>query len=94
MRKFNEDKQAREEANERSDDLVAMIGKAMEAPELRAIAIYGDINEDRCAEAIYGLLALDSTSKKFDISPDDSAAEELIEVVEPIDFYISRNMIS
>jgi ATP-dependent Clp endopeptidase proteolytic subunit ClpP len=88
MRKFNEDKHVPGERRGDSDDLVTMIGRAMEAPELRAIAIYGDINEERCAEAIYGLLALDATSKKFNMS-EEEGSEEVKEIIEPMDFYIS-----
>lgn len=87
MIRFNEEKtKTKEEAQEQSDDLVSMINMAMEKPEIRAIAIYGDINEERCSEVVYGLLALDASSRTY-ISTEDE--DDATEVVEPIEFYIS-----
>jgi len=87
MRRFNEDKKS--EKKESPDDIVSMITTAMEKPEMRAVAIYGDINEDRCAEAVYGLITLDMTTKSFVLEAEEGGKPE--EITEPIEFYISSH---
>ena len=62
MRKFNESKEEKKESKE-AEDLASVLSLAMERPEMRTVAVYGDINEERCAEAVYGLLTLDMTSR-------------------------------
>mgnify|MGYP003148748978 CR=1 FL=1 len=84
---LNEEKGTTDEsAGVQPDDLASMINMAIDKPEIRAIAIYGDINEERCSEVVYGLLALDATSTT--LMPDEEGGD-YIEVVDPIDFYIS-----
>tara|TARA_Y100000034_G_C6873991_1_gene399399 strand:+ start:245 stop:913 length:669 start_codon:yes stop_codon:yes gene_type:complete len=87
MVRFNEDNKGGEK-KENSDDLAAMINMAMAPPELRAIAIYGDINEERCAEAVYGLITLNATTKSFILKEQEEEKSEEV-AVEPIEFYIS-----
>lgn len=70
---------------EESSDLASMINMALEKPEMRATAIYGDINEERCAEAIYSMLALDLTGVY--IQKTEDGEEEMI--ANPMEFYIS-----
>ena len=60
MIKLN-DSTTKDNEKEDASDLATMINMALEKPELRATAIYGDINEERCAEVIYSMLALDLT---------------------------------
>ena len=67
-----------------SPDIMSMLNVALDKPELRVTGIYGDINEERCSEALYGLLALEQTAYSS-VKQD----EEEVVVVEPIDFYIS-----
>ena len=86
MRRFGEKK---EKAKEESADLASMITMAMERPEMRTVAIYGDINEERCAEAVYGLLALDLTARSVVTENQGTDEEKAVEVVEPIEFYLS-----
>ena len=87
MVRLNEDSNKDgKQKEEQSDDLVSMINMAMDKPEIRAIAIYGDINEERCSEVVYGLLALDASSVSLIGAENEEAS---VEVVEPIDFYIS-----
>ena len=87
MIRLNEEKtKSNDDSQEQTDDLVSMINMAMDKPEIRAIAIYGDINEDRCSEVVYGLLALDASSRTYMSTEEE---DEPVEVVEPIDFYIS-----
>ena len=85
MKKFSEKVEEKQQEEQENNDLAAMLGMAMDRPEMRAIAIYGDINEERCSEAIYGLLTLDASSKIM-------VAEEEGEVPplnDPITFYVS-----
>jgi ATP-dependent Clp protease protease subunit len=87
MIRLNEqNKVENEQVEGQSDELVSMINMAMDRQEIRAIAIYGDINEERCSEVVYGLLALDASSRTLMASAED---EEPVEVVDPIDFYVS-----
>ena len=87
MRGLNDEKEKRDTKKDDSSDLVSMISMAMDKPELRAVAIYGDINEERASEAIYGMLAMDITSKSLSMQEDPEA--EPIEIVEPFIFYLS-----
>jgi len=90
MKRFNEKKEEKEEKENQQNDLASMIGMAMDSPELRAIAIYGDITEERCAETIYGLLTLDMTSKTLGLRPQENDEDPVeVETIEPITFYIS-----
>ena len=60
-------------------------------PELRLTGIYGDVTEEKCSEAVYGLLAYHHTGQKtepVDISDPES---DLITTYEPIDFIISTH---
>ncbi len=89
MIKVKDDKKSDKEKAEDSEkdetsDLASMINMALEKPELRATAIYGDINEERCAEAIYTMLALDLTGVHLEASEE---GEKL--VATPMEFYIS-----
>jgi ATP-dependent Clp endopeptidase proteolytic subunit ClpP len=60
-------------------------------PELRVVGIYGDINEEKCSEAVYGLLAYHlSGTKQVPIESEDENSE-LFEVYEPIEFIISSH---
>jgi ATP-dependent Clp protease, protease subunit len=80
-----DDEPAEEEEKEDTNDLASMINMALEKPEMRATAIYGNINEERCAEAIYSMLALDLTGTYIQ-KTEDPEEEPL---ANPIEFYIS-----
>ncbi len=87
--KLSEDKKEtkKEKSDEEGDasaDLVSMLNVALDKPEMRVTGIYGDINEERCSEALYGILSLEQTAYSS-----AKHEEEDIVVVEPIDFYIS-----
>ena len=58
-------------------------------PEFRVTGIYGDINEERCSEAIYGLLALHGTGQCLVACESEDGSEYVEEYYKPIDFYIS-----
>jgi len=79
------DKKKEENIKEEATDLASMINMALEKPEMRATAIYGDINEERCAEVIYSMLALDLTG--IYIQKTEDGEEEMI--ASPMEFYIS-----
>ena len=78
-----------EEATDDKGDIIAMLGAAMDKPELRVTGIYGDINEQRCSEAVMGLLALESTALNLKYEDPNDPESEVTEVVEPIEFYVS-----
>mgnify|MGYP001208881015 CR=1 FL=1 len=90
MRKFNESKEEKKESKE-AEDLASVLSLAMERPEMRTVAVYGDINEERCAEAVYGLLTLDMTSRTLITENKDTEDEKVVETVEPIEFYVSSH---
>jgi len=85
MNKLNDDKREIDdpppEEEENSADLASMLGLVTSKPELRVTGIYGDINEERCSETVYGLLALSQ--------PATEEGEEDQEPPDPIEFYIS-----
>ena len=85
MIKLN-DSTTKDNEKEDASDLATMINMALEKPELRATAIYGDINEERCAEVIYSMLALDLTGLYVEKAKD---GDEEISTANPIEFYIS-----
>jgi ATP-dependent Clp protease protease subunit len=60
-------------------------------PELRMTGIYGDVTEDRCSEAVYGLMALHLTGTEKVLSDPEDEDSEIIETYQPIDFIISSH---
>jgi ATP-dependent Clp endopeptidase proteolytic subunit ClpP len=90
MRRFSEKKSKESEKEETKEtDLASMLSLAMDRPEMRTIAVYGDINEERCAEAVYGLLTLDLSARSVVTENKGTEEEKTVEVVEPIEFYVS-----
>ncbi len=85
--KFNENDK-KEKPEKSSEELVSLLGY-MDKQELRFTGIYGDITEERCSEAIYGLLALHETGKEMVAMDPDEPEKSLVETFRPIDFYIS-----
>jgi len=83
MTKLINEEEAEQENTSAPDpkDIISMLGISDDKPDLRIIGIYGDINEERCAEAIFGLLTLNT--------PDTSTKDPEEASPEPIDFYIS-----
>ena len=62
-----------------------------EKPELRVTGVYGDINEERCSEAVYGLLALHLSGQNQVLSDPQDETSDLLVSYEPIDFIISSH---
>ena len=60
-------------------------------PELRMTGIYGDVTEDRCSEAVYGLMALHLTGTEKMLADPEDENSEIIETYQPIDFIISSH---
>jgi len=81
---LNISKKDKKEEPEASISLADLDSALSEAPKIRTVGIYGDINEERCSEAIYGLKYLMLCS---DPPPEDS--EEKPPYGEPIEFCIS-----
>ena len=86
--KFNE-KNEKSAEQDPKEEVLSMLDIALDKPELRVTGIYGDITEEKCSEAVYGLLALHQTGKSFIKEDPDDPESALIEICEPIEFYIS-----
>ena len=90
MRDFSKKK---EEAKEEEDsvDILSVLNMASAKPELRLTGIYGDVNEEKCSETIYGLHALYLTGQKTMLAdPEDENSDE-ITIYEPIEFVVSTH---
>jgi len=83
------DKKEVQEKEQDQGDIVSMLSMAMDKPELRVTGIYGDINEERCSEAVFGLLAYNLTSLSVTYEDPSDPESKAIETIEPIDFYVS-----
>ena len=55
--KFNKEAPAEEAGGADDAVLLSALMSETSRPELRMTGIYGDVNEDRCSEAVYGLMA-------------------------------------
>ena len=87
LRKFSE-----EEESEEVD--VMSVFDMVQKPEPRVTGMYGDINEERASEVVYGLMLLHhstSGSGEIEISNDDDGNAQEIEKPAPIDFYVSTH---
>lgn len=86
--KFTEKKKEKKEKEEDAS-LITFINSALDKPSLRVTGVYGDITEEKCSEAIYGLLALHESGREVvRLDPDDEESQ-LAETYLPMDFYIS-----
>ena len=86
MKLSSEEKKEKEELSEQEESIIHVLNSALDKPELRVTGIYGDINEEKCSETVWGLLALHETGKKYF---KEEVSDELVEEYTPIDFYIS-----
>ena len=64
MRKFSTETEEEKASEKDSMDLAALLAAPPPQPELRLTGIYGDVTEDKCSEAVYGLLAYHHTGQK------------------------------
>ena len=89
--KLNETSPPKEEQKEdASANMLSMLMQE-EKPELRVTGIYGDVNEDRCSEAVYGLHALHLTGKKQYLEDPEDPESDIYESYEPIEFILSTH---
>ena len=72
-----------------TDFLSALIPE--ERPELRVTGVYGDVNEEKCSEAVYGLHALHLTGKSRALENPKDPDSDIIELHEPLEFIISTH---
>tara|TARA_R100001082_G_C4355652_1_gene156732 strand:- start:650 stop:1333 length:684 start_codon:yes stop_codon:yes gene_type:complete len=86
-----EEKQEEQKENIESQELFSMLMPSDARPELRVTGIYGDINEEKCSEAVYGLLALHLSGTGNEYPETEDEAAEPIETYQPIDFVISTH---
>ena len=85
-----EEKQKKDDNDEAASMFSALMASDPR-PELRLTGIYGDINEERCSEAVYGLQALHLTGTETKpVDPEDENCE-MITTYQPIDFVISTH---
>lgn len=89
--KFNENVKPEEnEQKEEKNDIISML-LPEDRPELRVTGIYGDVNEERCSEAIYGLHALTLTACKQIIEDPSDPESEIVNEYSPIEFIVSTH---
>lgn len=82
------DNDEKEQSEEEQTDLLSVFN-IQEKPELRVTGIYGNIEEEKCSECIYGLQALHLSGQSEMLSdPEDENSEKII-TYQPIEFYIS-----
>jgi ATP-dependent Clp endopeptidase proteolytic subunit ClpP len=60
-----------------------------ESPKIRAMGIYGTINEEKCADALFSLVVLSETGKNDVLEDPKDMNSKIISEYLPIDFYIS-----
>jgi len=90
MKRFSDEKEQPKDTEKETMELAALLG-APPQPELRLTGIYGDVSEDKCSEAVYGLLAYHHTGQKSEpVDPTDPESD-LITTYEPIDFIVSTH---
>ena len=91
MRKFSTETEEEKASEKDSMDLAALLAAPPPQPELRLTGIYGDVTEDKCSEAVYGLLAYHHTGQKTEPVDPEDLESDLITTYEPIDFIISTH---
>ena len=69
-----EDKEEEAQSQPEAIDLNELLS-ALEKPELRVTGVYGGVEEERCSETIYGLLALHTAGQTS--IPEDPEVEDL-----------------
>lgn len=90
-KKLNESKEESEETQPaEAIDLSTLFGLAApDTPKVRVTGIYGDINEEKCSQTLYELLVLKSTAIEKALKDPEDTNSEIIDIVNPINFYIS-----
>ena len=89
--RLNKEKKTEEKEEEAQADLLTAFISEPPRPELRMTGIYGDVNEERCSEAVYGLMALHLTGTDKVLSDPEDENSDIIETYQPIDFIVSSH---
>ena len=89
--RLNKEKKTEEKEEEAQADLLTAFISEPPRPELRMTSIYGDVNEERCSEAVYGLMALHLTGTDKVLSDPEDENSDIIETYQPIDFIVSSH---
>ncbi len=84
IRELSEKK--KEEESKKEEEVITMLNMAADQPELRALALYGDVTEEKCVEVVYALLTLDFSGHSLFAAESDCESGC---IADPIDFYIS-----
>lgn len=88
---FSEEQEPEEKQEVKSEDILSVMMGEPPKPELRLTGIYGDINEEKCSEAVYGLQALHLTGQVLQPEDPEDENSELVMTHLPIDFVISSH---
>jgi ATP-dependent Clp endopeptidase proteolytic subunit ClpP len=88
---LSKEKKIEEKEEEGQADLLTAFMSEPPRPELRMTGIYGDVNEERCSEAVYGLMALHLTGTDKVLSDPEDENSDLVETYQPIDFIVSSH---
>jgi ATP-dependent protease ClpP protease subunit len=97
MRFSEEENQEQTEPQEQVDpqaneaDLINALMSESARPELRMTGIYGDVNEERCSEAIYGLMALHLSGTGKALEDPEDPESDLVDTYQPIEFIVSSH---
>ena len=94
MPKKQKEKNKKKEENKEIDKQIVIINNISppaDEGQLRAINLYGDINEGRAQEIVSALLYLESTSPKLIQGPDPEAMEESLVINQDMKMFISTH---
>jgi ATP-dependent Clp endopeptidase proteolytic subunit ClpP len=89
--RFNKEKNEEKEERQNEADLINALMTESVRPELRMTGIYGDVNEERCSEAIYGLMALHLSGTEKSLTDPEDLDSDLVTTYQPIEFIISSH---
>ena len=81
-----------EEGNEEAtpeEEAFSLFQPEKDELKMRLIGLYGDLDEERAAETVFGLLAIKELGKKETLTDPDDPESELIASYEPFEFIIS-----
>ncbi len=87
---LTKEKENKPEEEEKKPLLLDLSNLKDQQPSLRVTGVYGDVNEDKASETIYALLHYDANTTMTPEDPNNPESD-LIEVCEPIDFYVSSH---
>ena len=88
-KKSDADDKKETNSDKEAAELASLINLALEKPEMRSVALYGDVNEEKASELVYGLLALNNSAVRNVLSDPEDVESEIIQIIDPIDLYVS-----